>query len=326
VDPWGGTDTFKNFEGFEGSRYGDTLIGPDGEDPGEFYFWQGAAGRDKFILNEDANVWTDYYNDHNAGGERGIVADLGGIANKSTGDIKGTVIDGYGHKDTTTNIRKVAGTQHDDSFKGSRLNDHFNGEQGIDGFDGGKGTDFVHMDTTHRHGGGAINVNLSLGSGQIIDDGYGNTENAFSIEGIYGSVEGDTIIGSAGANVLFGMGGQDTLTGGLGKDKFVYGFYDNGSHNEFGDQITDFVSGTDKFVFDSKYVDDLDDVVRFHNGDTATAKAGNSEFYFNAADHTLYYDSNGKGAGGVIAVAVLDGVTSLVKADILIVPGYTDVV
>ena len=206
-------------------------------------------------------------------------------------------------------------------FKGSRLNDHFNpGRGGVDTFDGGKGIDWLHFENNDNN---SISVDLSLGSGQIIDDGFGNTESVTSIEAIVGSTQDDTLIGNAGANEFLAGGGNDTVTGGLGKDKFIFGNYQG---DGFGDTITDFLSGTDKLLFDRAFIDDLDATVRFRIGNSANSGAGQSQFFFNAADSTLYLDTNGSSGGGVMMVAVLDGVTLLKASDIQIVENYIDIV
>lgn len=326
VDPWGDTDTFKNFEMFTGSRFADTFIGPTDESE-VFYGLKGGRGADTFKLVNDSNVWVFYDEDRWNGGKRGIVVDLGGVKN-GKGDVKGTIKDGFGHTDKTINVRHVEGTDFNDSFKGSRLNDHFDpGKGGVDSFNGGKGIDWVHMNSND---GGAINVDLSLG--QIIDDGFGNTETVVSIEGIVGSTSDDTIIGNAGANEFLGGEGNDTMTGGGGKDKFVYGNYQGNNFGSNGDTITDFVSGTDKLLFDLAYLADhekgisLDKTLRFVVGDHSTSKAGDSQFYFNPDDHTLHLDFNGKAAGSDMIVAVLEGVSTLKASDIQIVENYIDIV
>lgn len=318
TDPWGGTDTFKNVEMFEGSRFADTFIGPQ-DDP-TFYGLKGGRGADTFKLDKDSNVYLIYESDHWNGGKRGIVADLGGVKNKGA-EIKGTIKDGFGHTDKTVNATKVEGTQFNDKFKGSILKDHFNGREGTDQYDGGKGVDWLHFDSgDNQHG---ITVNLGLASGQIVDDGFGNTETAKNIEAILGSFNDDVIIGNGKKNEILGGGGMDTITGGGGADKFIFG---NHHGNGFKDVITDFGNGKDKLVFDRDVIKGLDATVRLINGDHATSKAGQSQFFFNDDDHTLYLDINGKKAGGVMQVAVLEGVTSLSKSDIVIVSHYFDTV
>ena len=321
ADPWGGLDVFTNVEMFVGSRFADRFLG-HADDHIPLSAFVGGRGNDKFVLSADSNVWVLYSAEQALGGHGGIVADLGAVKNKSGSPIRGTVTDAFGNTDETTNIRKIEGTQHDDTFIGSRLNDRFNGQGGVDSYDGGKGVDMVYFDTSNMFGGSrGIKVDLARTSGQVSNDGFGNTETLESIEGILGTVFADTIKGDSADNIIMGYTGQDKLTGRGGADKFVYGTW-NGMGNEFGDTITDFVSGTDRFVFDSNLIDGLDGKVRFRNGTSAKSDSGDSQFYFNAADHTLYLDLDGKGGETGMAIAVLTGVDALEKADITIVPDY----
>jgi Ca2+-binding RTX toxin-like protein len=325
IDTYGDTDTVKNIEMFTGSRFADTFLGPIGS-PAQFFGVKGSRGADTFDFEVASNVWVIYDEDRWDGGKRGINADLGGVKNGS-GDVKGTIKDGFGHTDKTVNVRRVDGTEFNDKFKGSRLDDHFNpGGEGVDSFNGGGGTDWIHFDTINRFGDNnphGINVDLSLGSGQIIDDGFGNTENVTSIEAIFGSTFDDTIIGNSAANQFVAGPGSDTLTGNGGADKFIFGTYQG---DGFGDTITDFTKGSDKLVFDRAYIDDLDAVVRFRNGTSSNAAAGQSQFFFNNNDDTLYLDINGTASGGVMMVAVLNGISSLSASDIQIVENYVDIV
>ncbi|ESW60733.1 MAG: hypothetical protein Q27BPR15_10365 [Rhodobacter sp. CACIA14H1] len=56
-------------------------------------------------------------------------------------------------------------------------------------------------------------VNLSLATGQVLNDGFGNVETLVSIENVQGTWLGDVLTGNAGANRLWGDIGNDTLAG-----------------------------------------------------------------------------------------------------------------
>src|SRR5690606_8996156 len=115
------------------------------------------------------------------GSEGGIRADL----------TKGTIKDTFGDTDKVKGSERISGTSRDDIFIGGAKNDRFDGLDGTDSFNGKAGIDAVAFNGHDiDHG---VNVDLSLGSGQIIDDGYGNTENATSIEAVSGSRFDDTI-------------------------------------------------------------------------------------------------------------------------------------
>ena len=55
----------------------------------------------------------------------------------------------------------------------------------------------------------------------------------------------DTLLGNDGDDALTGGAGADTLTGGAGNDDYRWD-----ATTEFGDVITEFVTGQDNFVFD----------------------------------------------------------------------------
>ena len=84
-----------------------------------------------------------------------------------------------------------------------------------------------------------VNVNLSRQSGQVLDDGYGNRENAVSMEHVFGTAFGDTITGSNVANTLHGNGGNDRLSG-LGGNDFVDG--------DDGNDVIDGGTGNDRLL------------------------------------------------------------------------------
>ena len=113
----------------------------------------------------------------------------------------------------------ITGTAGDDGMIfGEGGNDYFRDSDGTDGFDGGTGTDTYDFDGAAN----AINVNLSLGAGQVINDGYGNTETITSVERIIGTLFDDTLTGSGGSDRLEGRNGIDTINGNGGNDT-LYG-------------------------------------------------------------------------------------------------------
>jgi hypothetical protein len=319
IDAWGDTDVFTNVEMVSGSRFADTFNGGLSS-PTWWFNTMGGRGADTFNFEKSDHLYVSYNDDHWDGGKRGIIANLG--PDNGSGDVKGTIRDGFGFTDKTVNVRKVEGTQHDDTFNGSRLNDHFNGNGGEDQYNGKKGVDWIQFDNNNNNGGGAINVDLSLNGGEVIDDGYGNTETATKIEGVTGSRESDVIKGDSGNNEFAGFDGEDTLTGGGGNDKFIYGTYTGGG---FGDHITDFNNG-DKLLFDTDRIDGLDDVIRFRVGTSANSKAGDSQFFFNDEQDTLYLDTNGKADGGVEMVAVFTNGYTVKASDLQLVNLYLEIV
>ena len=289
ADCWGGSDTISGFEELDGSRFKDTLIGSDADNE----WFSGLRGADTIDGGGGLRDWVYYGDDARYGGTRGIIANL----------AAGTIRDGFGNIDTVSNIERVQGTNANDIFIGSDVNNTFRGHGGKDSYDGGLGNDRVNF--YYNTGWGAtagVNVDLTRATNQIRNDGFGNVENAISIENISGSSLNDTIKGSnAVYNFLEGDGGADTLTGGTGADGF--GYYAIG---DFGDTIRDFVSGTDELWFGPGDLAGLGTTpISFRVGTSVASAAGTSgAFYFNAANHTLFYDQDGTGSA-FLGVAVL---------------------
>jgi len=318
-NPWGKQDVLISVEEIKGSMLDDMYVFEGGTNL--FQIGAGFAGSDTFIDQAGSNTWLIYREDALFGGMAGITVRLGSLANV-VGDVRGTIVDGFGDRDKVTDIHRVEGTTQNDRFYGSILDDHFNGLAGTDFFNGGAGTDFVYMDyfadATQLF---AVNVNLALNGGEVINDGLGNTETATSIEGIRGSAMDDTIKGDAASNYIAGDDGKDILAGRGGADYFVYGVYGFfNSGDGFGDTILDFKSGVDKIVLtDALPGFAVGDPIRFSNG-SAAGSANEACFFFDAASRKLYLDSDGaNGAAAAVVIARLNGVTAMTANDFMIV-------
>lgn len=303
IDPWGNTDRFTSVEAFMGSRFADRFTGGMDRDQ----FW-GLRGNDTLIGGGDSDR-VRYDADDNFGGLRGIVVNL--QVSASGGHVFGTIRDGFGNLDQVTDIERVIGTRFGDVFNGSSRNDHFWGGEGRDSFDGKGDWDGIRFDRqfTDRNMVG-INVDLSRTTGQIINDGFGNTETAINIEWVLGSYRADRIKGNAGQNLLEGEGGADTLTGGAGADQFVW---DNSGVIGAMDVITDFVRGVDRLEFNVEGFAGMTTTVRLVNGTAATAAFG--QFIFNATTHVLSWDADGTGSGAAVVVVRLQNVNALSAAN-----------
>lgn len=233
IDPWGNTDRFTSVESFEGSRFADRFTGGAGRDD-----FRGLRGADTIIGGGESDR-VRYDNDDDFGGRNGIVVNL--QVSASGGHVFGTIRDGFGNLDRVTDIERVIGTRFADVFNGSSRNDQFSGGEGRDSFNGKGGFDGILLDRqfTNQTMTG-VNVDLSRATGQIINDGFGNTENAMGIEWVLGSFLADRIKGNAVGNFLEGGDGADTLIGGAGRDEFYWN-----DSEVIGplDVITDFVRG-----------------------------------------------------------------------------------
>jgi serralysin len=238
---WGGADEFKNFEQYRGSHLADKFLGSKAE----FEQFAGLGGAD----NINGGKGTDrvrYDRDAQFDGDSGISADLS----------KNKIVDGFGKTDKVTNVEQVVGTAFADNFTGDDKDNKFRGLDGVDSFNGKGGSDAISFYSDDADNG--VDIDLSLVSNQIIDDGFGNTETATSIESVEGTSFGDTIkLGATDEGYAAGDEGDDTLIGGEGLWQYLDG--GNGSDtfafltasaiglDETGgiDTIGDFVQGED---------------------------------------------------------------------------------
>ena len=315
LDPWGGTDRIFAFESFFGSRFNDVFIGSNTEQDG----FRGMRGNDVIdggnisfvagILTNDRNDVARYDNDYWGGGRFGVVVDL--ETSLVNGSIRGTARDGFGNRDTLIDIERAYGTRFGDTLVGSRVDNVLGGGEGRDTYDGGGGFDVLEFDFYSTNVGPVgINVNLSLATGQIINDGFGNTETALNFEELRGSRSNDIFRGNALSNVIEGRAGADTLSGGAGRDYF--NFWRQDEMGATPDRVTDFVAsgpGADFLAFGYQNWTNMTTTVRVVNGAAATTAFG-TFLFINATDQ-LIWDSNGNGAGGQTVIAILTNVTAL---------------
>ena len=160
------------------------------------------------------------------------------------------------------------------------------------------------------------------------------------IEWVFGSTRGNDVIqGDAAANLLRGFGGTDTLGGGAGADFLIGGTgvdrLTGGTGNDVfqfhvvadgGDVITDFanaVGNNDSFRFATTMGGGLVAgallASQFQSRADNLAQDANDRFIFRTTDQTLWFDSNGNGAGGLVLMADLQAGAVVTSADIMIV-------
>jgi Ca2+-binding RTX toxin-like protein len=142
--------------------------------------------------------------------------------------------------DMFINANSLRGSNFDDVLTGDVTNDIFRGSGGNDLIDGGAGFDRVD----HWSSENGIIVDLTLATGQVIDDGTGGTDTLIGIELINGTYWDDQITGDANDNVLRGNTGNDVLSGGAGNDTLIGDFGDEGGLLG-GDDILDGGAGDD---------------------------------------------------------------------------------
>jgi serralysin len=155
-------------------------------------------------------------------------------------------------------------------------------------------------------------------------NGTGNAQNnvltgniaANVLKGGFGN---DTLDGGDGNDTLFGEGGNDLMTGGAGADRFT--FQDSlGAGNA--DHVADFATGSDKILLENAIFASLGAgplaAGAFVVG-TAAADASDRIIY-DAATGTLFYDSDGSGAGAALLFATLDNAPATLSAsDFLVI-------
>lgn len=316
-DPWGGRDKIAGFEDLGGSRLSDRLVGDNAAAGNAFSGYRGHDTIDGGANSYDAagkrlgdvNDWLRYHDDYWLGGTRGIVADL--EVTVVNGQIRGEVRDPYGHIDKVIDIEHLSGTRFNDRFSGSGADNHFIGGEGKDWFDGGTGfdvIDFTRQFTSAKMGG--IRVDLGRDGGQIKNDGFGNVEDAWGIDGIIGTYLGDEIAGGDYGERFVGGNGNDTLQGGGGADVFVW---QNDTEIGESDLIRDFRSGMDFLAFETGRIAGMTKALHLSTDWNLTSAEGS--FIFDRSTSTLYWDADGNGGGDARVVAVLQGVSTLNAGD-----------
>jgi Ca2+-binding RTX toxin-like protein len=218
-----------------------------------------------------------------------------------------------------------------DTLRGGGGNDGFilTGAYGQDAIDGGPGEDMVF-------GGFQSAVTIDLAARTVTGGGSSTTARATltSIEDARGGAFADRIFGDEAANLLIGgrgndalngrggndllLGeeGADTLTGGAGADEF---FFWGAPAAAGADRITDFVSGTDRFVlnvFGDFSGDFTPNDERFYAARGATsAHDATDRVVYDTGAGRLYYDPDGIGGASAVLLATLTGAAHVAATD-----------
>ncbi len=205
---------------------------------------------------------------------------FGGYTNTFTGFE--TYYLGSGN-DTITGSAGADGTVY-----GENGDDTFYVSNGADGFDGGAGTDTYNFYAATA----GINVNMALGSNQVVNDGFGNTETIANVENIIGTTFADTITGSTAANVLEGREGNDTINGGAGNDT-IYGGDGDDTLDGGADADTIYGGDGDDILIGGAGVDVLDGGNNTAVGDTVSYAAAAGAVNVNLATGVVSADGFG---------------------------------
>jgi Ca2+-binding RTX toxin-like protein len=258
---------------------------------------------------------------------------------------------------TLTGLGNLSATGHNGNnlLIGNAGDNYFNARAGNDTIQGGAGNDWIDMSSFGAAsygndvidgGEGLDTVNFAIGAGQrsaIVADlaagtirgggeaGAGSAS-VTGVERVIGAAFNDQLSGSfrdeylegrEGDDTLSGMRGHDTLVGGAGQDRFVFTDEVNSAYS---DQVVDFVSATDKLVFDNAFFTTIGAPGNFAAGDArfvsgAGLTAGqdaSDRLVYNTTNGDLYYDSDGNGSGGTELVATLQGAPALAATDIVV--------
>ena len=153
---------------------------------------------------------------------------------------------------------QIFGGDGNDTLEGDEGDDVLVGGAGQNTLNGGDGTDAASYAIAMPIGPDAmLEATLFEGIAANLDTGQatrgGQTDTLISIEDLYGTILGDTLVGDDQNNLLFGGGGSDTIDGGGGDDILMTG---GGSLSDAADQLNGgggddvFILGTGTFDVD----------------------------------------------------------------------------
>jgi len=158
-------------------------------------------------------------------------------------------------------------------------------------------------------------------------DGAGGNDTLIGgagLDSLFGGNGVDRINGGDGADLLLGGGGKDIITGGLGDDEFRFGFLTDG-----GDVITDF---SNKVGNNDRITISADELAifgilgpralfanEFHVGRTNIAPGAEDRIIVRTTDNTVWFDGNGRAAGGLTMLADLQAGVTLTFQDFFFV-------
>ena len=216
---------------------------------------------------------------------------------------------------------QLRGTNYDDLLEGDANNNQIRGSGGNDFIDGQGGTDNWIQ---HPNSPAGIHVDLRLVSNQVVDDGFGTTDDLVNIQNVVGSYYDDLIIGddSAVGNDLIGLGGNDILLGG-GGDDFLRGGNGNQGQLFDGDDILDGGTGNDvmrgglgRDTFVVRPGDGLDTIVDFHlyEGDQIDVSA------YGLSSTLDFFDFTFNGFDTIVTPALGQGTITVQNVDLTSVP------
>jgi Ca2+-binding RTX toxin-like protein len=234
----------------------------------------------------------------------------------------------------------IIGGAGNDNLSGGGGNDVLRGGPGDDSLWGGAGLDTADYSDRGTPVRVALNVDTNVTSIRAyVNNAY--EDDLHEIESLTGGAGADTFLGDSLANVLTGNAGNDVLTGyagndtllggagldqltgGAGLDYFRFNTTPNTATNR--DLIVDFVHGQDRIQLENAVFTKLGSAATAHTLGSAFFWAGqaandlNDYIVYNRATGALFYDVNGKAAGGSFLLAYLQNKPLLTASDFLVV-------
>ncbi|WP_342242436.1 calcium-binding protein [Ensifer sp. OTU672] len=336
TDPYGFSESFKNFEEYRGTQFADSFIGSAVDEA-----FMGLGGRD--AIDGGAGVDTVRYDrDAQRGGNLGVSVNL----------TTGTAIDGFGSQDTLKNIENVRGTDANDAMTGSAVsnvlrgfagNDALNGAGGADRMWGGHGNDIYVVDNTGDvvdestdNGAGTdtvrSSISFNLGNTTAVKGSFENLTllGTANINGagnalgniLNGNSGNNSLNGGAGNDVINGGLGNDTLTGSTGLDTFFFNTALNATSNV--DTINGFTVADDTIRLENAIFAAITGTGtlttdQFAKNNTGLAADTSDRIIYETDTGKLFYDSNGSAAGGSIQFATIDANIAVTSSDFFMV-------
>jgi Ca2+-binding RTX toxin-like protein len=301
-----GIDTLVSIEGLIGSDFADSLTGSDGDN---LLFGlngndtiNGLAGNDTLDGGTGANILSG-----GAGNDRLLI----GSGSDGSSIDGGADIDTLAVSGTVSSLAALTGIEAVEFTGGANLTltgSQFNTGIAAGSTFSGTGTFTINMDAGigfssrgyAAAGGSAVAFVVNGTSGtDIIKAGnfVGTLNGGGGSDQITGGANVDTINGGDGNDKIMGFGGADILTGGAGSDTFRFGAATDSGIGPAADQITDFVSGTDKLGFT------LIDTDPITPGDQAFDFIGQGSFSASGTAQIRY----GSSGGNLLVLADIDG-------------------
>ncbi len=346
-------DTFNSIENVTGSGFNDILVGDvranvltggagndriDGRGGADTMI--GGAGNDVYSVDKTLDLIVE---DAGKGRDVAYVSVNGYTiaANVEQVVLSGSAYLAYGN--SAANTIGALGSGYHEIF-GYGGNDRLYGGTGADNLWGGTGNDIYYVNSASdqliEYADEGIDLAVSTVSFEL-GGNSGNVERLYLVgaAAINGKGNGlvNMLLGNGAANLLEGLAGRDTLSGGGGNDTLSGGrdsdlliggagadaFRFAGAYaaDAGADTIRDFVHGTDRIELEYGYYTALGsgpfDPASFALG--TKAATASAHLIYNTANHVLYYDADGSGAQGQIAIARFEGNVTITAADFVII-------